>query len=654
MPTRRLNTLAWHLGRRGRVRHLLAGIDAEHPRSAYVLGRMSPVTYPWYVACCDLGLDYTAIAYGLELVEALTPTWAKRRVAMVDAAKHWFVISHDTSAKLAALGVTDSRQSLLLPGVAMPAGGGADDAGRHTARQRLGLGEEPFILSLCHLRHRKGIDLAVEAFAAVADEFPALRYVAAGSGPEYDALNSLARATGVANRVFFPGAIDEATKAALFAECEFFVLPTRAEAHDVEGFGIVYLEAGSYGKAVIGGANGGVAEAIADGETGILVDSRDAGELVRAMRTLLRDPARRAAMGREGAKRARRDFSWAARGEEFATRTDEITDLQRRDTPNGIQAASPAGRMRRRVGSASNRTLAAADILGMLARRGRLGAYLSPGVSVAGRDDCARSIMAWIQRAISGGGGEGASARYHVTAGWAGPYPEITGYLISTLLHYAAVWDDPGLEETAVRAGEWLARTRIAGGAICRKQWYQGNSTPSVFNTAQVIEGWCALASASRGEVAAGLDRTRARIRRLATQGTGLQRHLGAQRIQRHSAHLLFPGGGATRAAGPADRRRALRGSGAAGPRLDRRPAATVWLVPGGRLHGDRGADHPYDRLRHRGTSARGRAARRAALHGGRGARSACAAQPVQADGPDSGPSVERLASARAVAVSDG
>src|ERR1700728_5020532 len=86
MPTRRLNTLAWQLGRRGRVRHLLAGIDAEQPNSAYVLGRMSPVTYPWYVACLDLGLDFTAIGYGLELVEALAPAWARRRVAMVDAA----------------------------------------------------------------------------------------------------------------------------------------------------------------------------------------------------------------------------------------------------------------------------------------------------------------------------------------------------------------------------------------------------------------------------------------------------------------------------------------------------------------------------------------------------------------------------------------
>jgi len=497
MPTRRLNTLAWHLGRRGRVRQLLAGIDAEQPNSAYVLGRMSPVTYPWYVACLDLGLDFTAIGYGLELVEALAPVWARRRVEMVDAAKHWFVISHDTSAKLTAFGVAESRQSLLLPGVVMPRASAAADADRRAVRERLGLGDHPFIFSLCHLRHRKGIDLAIEGFAAVAAEFPALRYVAAGSGPEHDSLRTLAHESGVADRVIFSGAIDEATKAALFAECMFFMLPTRAEAHDVEGFGIVYLEAGSYGKAVIGGANGGVAEAIADGETGVLLDTRDSAELVHAMRELLRDPARREGMGRRGAERACRDFGWPARGEEFTTWVDEIADQRRRETPAGIPAASAAGQMRRKMGSASNRTFAAADVLGTLARRGRLGAYLSPGVRLADRDVCARAIMEWIQRAIDGGGGEGASSRYHVTSGWAAPYPEITGYLISTLLHYGALWNDPDLEEAAVRAGGWLARTRLAGGAICRKQWHPGTLAPSVFNTAQVVEGWCALARAS-------------------------------------------------------------------------------------------------------------------------------------------------------------
>jgi glycosyltransferase involved in cell wall biosynthesis len=502
MPTRRMNTLVWHLGRRRRVRRLLAGIHAEQPNSAYVLGRMSPVTHPWYVACRDLGLDFTGIAYGLELVEALTPAWSRRRMDMVDAATHWFVISRDTASKLAAMGVSASRRSLLMPGVVMPRPSDVDDQNRRGIRDRLGLGDHPFVLSLCHLRHRKGIDLAIDAFAAVAAEFPALRYVAAGGGPERDALAARAQSAGVSGRVVFTGAIDEATKAALFAECEFFILPTRAEAHDVEGFGIVYLEAGSYGKAVIGGATGGVAEAIADGETGMLVDTRDSAGLARAMRDLLRDTPRTGAMGRRGAERACTEFAWPARGRAFAASIDEILDGRHRETPMDVPSASAAGRVRRQMGSASNRTFAAADVLSILARRGRLATYLSSGVVIAERDACSRAIMAWVQRAIDGGGGEGASARYHVTSGWAGAYPEITGYLISTLLHYGSVWNDPGLADAAARAGDWLARTRIAGGAICRKQWYPGNSTPSVFNTAQVVEGWCALARAQDTDAA--------------------------------------------------------------------------------------------------------------------------------------------------------
>jgi glycosyltransferase involved in cell wall biosynthesis len=494
MPARRLNTLAWHLSSRRRVRALLARIHAEQPNSTYVLGRVSRVTYRWCVAVSDLGLEYSAIGYGLELVEALPSPWSRRRKDMVDGATHWFAISRDTSAKLSRFGVSDPRQSLLLPGAACPDGPPPTDASRRALRERLGLGERPFLLSLCHLRHRKGIDLAIEAFALLSSEFPTLCYVAAGDGPEHDALTALAHARGVSERVVFPGAVDEATKAVLFTECEYFVLPTRDEPNDVEGFGIVYLEAGWYGKAVIGGANGGVPEAVADGVTGLLVATRDAAALTDAMRRLSRDPAVAAELGRRGHDRTTRDFAWADRGRAFAASLDAIAEQRRGETPRGMPSVSAAGRVRRHIGSASNRAISASEVLVGVVRSGHLGAYLRSGATVTGRDACARVVMAWIGQAIEAGGGEGASARYHVTHGWAGAYPEITGYLISTLLHYATAWNDSRLAEAAVRAGQWLARTRLPNGAICRKQWYPGNSVPSVFNTAQVIEGWCALA----------------------------------------------------------------------------------------------------------------------------------------------------------------
>lgn len=493
MPTRRLNTLLWHLTRRGRVRSMLAAIHAEWPDSSYIVGRLSSVTFPWCAACRDLGLRYGAIAYGLELVEALAPRLDRKRSEWVSGASHWFGISRDTGDKLGRLGIRAEEWTLLLPGVAAPVEPPPSSEARHAVRDRLRIGEHPFILSLCYLRRRKGIDLAVEAFAAVASEFPDLVYVAAGSGPEEQALIAQARVLGLGGRIRFPGEIDEATKAVLFAECQFFLLPTRREAFDVEGFGIVYLEAGLHGKAVIGGANGGVPEAVVNGETGLLVDTQDATDLVAALRRLLRDPATARALGARGRSRACNEFAWSERGRLFADTVDVVLGA-RPGVPPPTPRTGPVVRIRRTLGTANNRFISGAIVLREVARQGRLGLYLAPRRPPADRAACAREMVAWVKRAIAAGGGEGASAGYHVSDGWAAAYPEITGYLITTLLHYGSDWDDRGLVDAAVSAGGWLARTRLRGGAICQKQWHPANVTPSVFNTAQVVEGWCALA----------------------------------------------------------------------------------------------------------------------------------------------------------------
>jgi hypothetical protein len=348
------------------------------------------------------------------------------------------------------------------------------------------------------------VDLAIEAFANVAAEFPELTYVVGGSGPESDSLAALARSRGLASRVIFVGAVDEDTKGALFADCELFMLPTRVEAYDVEGFGIVFLEAALYGRAVIGGNGGGVPEAIDNGVTGLLVDTRDASELTIGLRRLLRDPETAAAMGRRGRERALHSFSWTDRARIFAARIDDVASWASiRREPRSNEALT---RVRRGAGLASNRVIASAYVLGDVARMGRLLEYLSSRASPPDLESCARQTLAWLMRAFAAGGYGGAAAGYHLTDGWAGSYPEITGYLIPTLLHYDKKQSEPVLAGVARSAGAWLAETRLPDGAICRKQWYPGNMAPSVFNTGQVIEGWCSLARASVPPVGQGHD----------------------------------------------------------------------------------------------------------------------------------------------------
>lgn len=130
-----------------------------------------------------------------------------------------------------------------------------------------------------------------------------------------------------------------------------------------------------------------------------------------------------------------------------------------------------------------------------LATRGRLASAVRHGAPAPDETAAAEALLVWLRRAFVAGGGDAAAASYRMVAGWAAPYPEVTGYCIPTLLDFAARTRDDTLADLAERAGHWLARTRLASGAICRKQWHPTNTTPSVFNTGQVLDGWCALAA---------------------------------------------------------------------------------------------------------------------------------------------------------------
>lgn len=302
---RKLNTLRWLAGRPARVRRLLDREWRQIRPALLLVYRVSPVTHPWMRAARELGLPYDVVVYGLELVESLSRrAAAARRTDLLSARRVWS-ISRATTEVVRGLGVPANRIEAFPQGIAperLPEPTAED---RRELRRQLGLDAAPFILSLCTLVQRKGIDIALHAFADVSRTHHDLRYVIAGEGPEAAALEAQARSLGVAPRVHFPGPVTDAMKQALMAECELFVMPNRRLAHDMEGFGIVFLEAGWYGKAVIGGNNGGVPDAVEHGVTGLLVDTASGpGPTREAMERLLADREERERMGRAGRRRA--------------------------------------------------------------------------------------------------------------------------------------------------------------------------------------------------------------------------------------------------------------------------------------------------------------------------------------------------------------
>lgn len=179
-------------------------------------------------------------------------------------------------------------------------------------RQRYKLDNKFILLSLGRLVRRKGFDQVIK----VLQEMPAadikdLRYFIAGEGEIKEELINLV-SPELKDKIFFLGSISEEEKWAWLRLCQLFIMPVREIDGDFEGFGIVYLEAGLAAKPVLAGRSGGVSDAVLDGQTGLLVDTKDPNneELKRALKILINDSELREKLGREGRERALQDFSW--------------------------------------------------------------------------------------------------------------------------------------------------------------------------------------------------------------------------------------------------------------------------------------------------------------------------------------------------------
>jgi phosphatidylinositol alpha-1,6-mannosyltransferase len=170
----------------------------------------------------------------------------------------------------------------------------------------------PVLATLARLEPRKGIDAVLRALPAVRRAFPQAVYLIAGAGADLDRLRALAASLGVEGAAHFLGRIDEAEKAALLARADLFAMPTRRDGDSIEGFGIAYVEAAFRGKPALAGRAGGAADAVIDGETGLLCDGDNDAEIEAALLRLLSDEPLRKRLGAAAQTRARSELTWAA------------------------------------------------------------------------------------------------------------------------------------------------------------------------------------------------------------------------------------------------------------------------------------------------------------------------------------------------------
>jgi phosphatidylinositol alpha-1,6-mannosyltransferase len=199
-----------------------------------------------------------------------------------------------------------------------------DQAARRVIRDRHGLGDRPVVVCVSRLVARKGQDTLLRAWPAVIEKIPDAALLITGRGPYAKTLRQLAEQGGVASSVIFTGPVPQDELPAHYAAGDVFSMPcrTRRGGLDVEGLGIVYLEASATGLPVVGGDSGGAPDAIIEGETGYVVGGRDVRALSDRLIALLQDPAGARAMGEKGRAWVERDWNWDAIANRLRTLID--------------------------------------------------------------------------------------------------------------------------------------------------------------------------------------------------------------------------------------------------------------------------------------------------------------------------------------------
>ena len=204
--------------------------------------------------------------------------------------------------------IDPSKVVVLHPGVELSAFEGFAEAGR-AWRTNHGYEDRLIVLTVGRMDPRKNHAAVIKAVADLAAKHPKLLYVCAGGGQLKEQLQKQTAELGVTDRVLFPGEIDGPTKLALYGACDVFAMPAIQVGTDVEGFGMVFIEAGACGKPSVAGNAGGQPEAVIDGETGLVVDGKNAAEVASALDRLLQDPSLRQRMGEAGRRRAE-ELDW--------------------------------------------------------------------------------------------------------------------------------------------------------------------------------------------------------------------------------------------------------------------------------------------------------------------------------------------------------
>jgi phosphatidylinositol alpha-1,6-mannosyltransferase len=274
-------------------------------------------------------IPYVVFTYAMEI-----ETWARnkknsRRLsrALWDANRVVY-INDVTKKTLLAMGVQEKQLVKIWPGVENRFFKEIKENQVDKIREKYEINER-YILTTARLIKRKGVDVLIEAFSMIDQvKFEDVNLVIVGDGPESKALKEQAKKMWVNKSVIFLGQVSDAELPMLYTGAEAFIMTPYKVDDDMEGFGIVYLEAAACGTPSIATRSGGAQEAVVNKKTGLVVKPNSLEETKNAIEQILEKNDFRLMLGKNARKRAWQEFRWAKRIELVKEMLDEVLEEQ--------------------------------------------------------------------------------------------------------------------------------------------------------------------------------------------------------------------------------------------------------------------------------------------------------------------------------------
>ena len=266
----------------------------------------------------EAGTPYLAAAHGFEYWLSIAPgTHALVRRATSRASRVPVMCSRFIARVVRTAVPEGVPVSVMYPGADLKAF--RPDLPSADLTELHGVADRPLIVCVSRLVARKGQDVLILAMPEIRRRVPDATLLIVGEGPYRGRLEALA-AVAPAGSVVFTGQVSEADLPRYYRAGNVFAMPCRNRLGglEVEGWGNVFIEAAACGRPVVVGDSGGARESLVRGETGLLVNGSDVGQVAEAVGSLLADPERAQAMGRAGRARVEAAFAWSRPAEELA------------------------------------------------------------------------------------------------------------------------------------------------------------------------------------------------------------------------------------------------------------------------------------------------------------------------------------------------